>query len=283
MTTELNVMALEEKIRSLGYIPRRAEILALVAALLREGGPKVFLLEGPPGTGKTAFAEVVAKALEAHFVYTLLHSWSDDQELFCGVNVVAAVKGEANEVEQPGVLALTAQKSRQGLTVLCLDEVDKVQERTENLLLDFLQTGRVPVGPGRHLQADLDNLLVFLTSNRTRPLGAALLRRCRRVQMVPLSRDLQEELIVSKTGAPKGLVRVTLKVAHAMAQREGREPLSLQELTLLVRELLDVAQSAEDCRLILGGWVSFEGQLPSKADIAPLWGELSKIKREEVR
>jgi len=276
-------MALEEKIRSLGYIPRRAEILALVAALLREGGPKVFLLEGPPGTGKTAFAEVVAKALEAHFVYTLLHSWSDDQELFCGVNVVAAVKGEANEVEQPGVLALAAQKSRQGLTVLCLDEVDKVQERTENLLLDFLQTGRVPVGPGRHLQADLDNLLVFLTSNRTRPLGAALLRRCRRVQMVPLSRDLQEELIVSKTGAPKGLVRVTLKVAHAMAQREGREPLSLQELTLLVRELLDVARSAEDCRLILGGWVSFEGQLPSKADIAPLWGELSKIKREEVR
>jgi MoxR-like ATPase len=121
------------------------------------------ILIGPPGVGKTREAILHAKKTGGELVYHLLHQWSDADELFYGINVVAAVAGDADNVKQEGVLTRAARLSLTQRVTLCLDEIDKSTEATEALLLDFLQYGRVPVAPGVQMQANLSNISIFIT------------------------------------------------------------------------------------------------------------------------
>lgn len=264
------------------YIMRPEEESAVAAMLRPNGGIRAALLEGPPGCGKTALAEHVARAQGGALIYHLLHSWSDDQELCCGIDVAAAVEGAADRVRQPGVLALAAERSQSELVVLCLDELDKTMERVDNLLLDFLQTGRVPVRPGLHVQANQDNLLVFLTSNGARDFSDALLRRVRRVRMRPLPVEMLDRLAQERSGAPAGVVRCLRKAAFAVAEADGAV-LSVQELAHLCTDAWNVAKSAADVREYLAQWAargSAGAQAARSCDIGPVWAEIVKARRE---
>ena len=273
---------MKERFQQFGYMARTPELLALRSVLARPtGSVRAVLLEGSAGAGKTAFAEVTSKVLGGGYIYHLLHSWSDDQELFSGINVTAAVAGDVEAIQQDGVLAKAAKMSLSGEAdrpvVVCLDEVDKVQERTENLLLDFLQTGRVPIAPGQHIQGNVRNMLIFLTSNGMRPLSSPLLRRVRRVYMTPLSVEVVESILQKKTNLPSGIVRLARKVAYALAEMEGRIP-SLQEMENLLYEI-SIVETIEELQLAFGGWISFEKHIPDRNSIAPLWSEICKFRR----
>jgi len=280
-----------KKLLSAGYEPRREELLALAGALAHRGnghGARALLLEGPAGCGKTALAEAASKALGAPLVYHMLHSWSGDDDLFVGVDVAAAVAGEAEHVRQDGVLAHAARlSSEHDLVVVCLDELDKAPERVEALLLDWLQSGRVPVRPGEHLETRLDHVLVVLTSNGERELGDALLRRCRRVEMAPLPVETCVRLIAAEladavpVGDEVGIARLTWRAMRQIAEAESTT-LSLQEGVRCAAELCAVAESAADCRLILGGWAArqHEGrQTAARCNVSALWGELCTARR----
>ena len=207
-------------------------------------------------------------------VYRLLHSWSDDQELFRGINVAAAVAGDAANVVEPGTLAVAAALSTaHPLVVICLDEVDKAPERVEALLLDFLQSGRVPLSPREQLQANLQNLIVFVTSNDQRPLSEAFLRRCRRVRMSPLPLDTEARLVSERSGCKAGVARLIAKSA-AVVRALGKSTPALQEMTSCAQDIA-VCESAGDVKATLRGWLCKDpAEFAAVNAMAPaIWGE----------
>lgn len=236
-----------------GYEARPAELAALRFLINgRVAGARAMLLEGAPGVGKTFLGESLAKGQEWPLVFYQCHSWSSDQELFEGVNVAAAVAGDVDEVKQDGALLSAAKRSLGGRVVLVIDEIDKAPERVDALLLDFLQSGRVPCGGGKVVQGNLDNLLVFITSNQTRDPHPALVRRCRRLKMEPLPNETFDRLVAEKAEVGPALARQIRRLCKQAAAADGQET-SLQEAVNMGEELKFAASQIET-RLAAEGW-----------------------------
>ena len=238
-------------------------------------------------TGKTALAEAIASDHGAVFLYALLHSWSGADDLFAGISVSAAVAGDAANVTQPGILALAAEASQKNpLVVVCLDELDKAPESVEALLFDWLQSGRVPVKPGTHLQTRLERVLVIIASNGQRPHSEALIRRCRRLRMEPLPMELRVELAAARSGAPKGVVALVDRACQVIAQAEGNDALSLQEIANACREIWAVCESAQEVGEALASWAAHSDEAAQIVQTPPLrklcgsiWGEVLAHRR----
>ena len=244
------------------------------------------ILQGPPGTGKSAFAAAVADAIDASFVVYQCHSWTDADELFVGVDVQAAVAGDAESVRQEGVLVKVARMSATGMVVLLLDELDKAQERAEALLYDWLQTGRVPLRPGVHVQTNTDNVVCIITSNDQRTLSDALFRRAARVMMLPLPTTQQESLIASRTGLPASVVRTVWKLARAVANAEGNAALSVQEGARLASAAYNWAESSEDLQIFASQWAARTNKGREaihndlKRQVNTAWAEICRARKD---
>jgi len=268
-----NLQKMAGVFEEVGYFLRDAEAIALRGVMARGHG-MTLLLEGLPGVGKTFLAESSAKVIEANYLYYLCHSWTDDQELFAGIDVPAVVSGDTDNVRQLGILAQAALSSQKGMTVLCLDELDKTSDKVESLLLDFLQSGKVPVKPGEFLQANLENLLVFITSNNLRELTDPLLRRVRRVKMEPLPVMVVDSILSDRCSLPVGLVKVTRKIAFGLAEAEGYQ-VSVQEMTNLLEEI-KIATSKQEVAISVSGWSTRHNTPIAVGVIGPIWAELTK-------
>ena len=180
-----------EALRGTGYLADDA--LATVTFLaLRMQRP--LLVEGEPGTGKTALAEGIAAALDLPLIRLqcyegidatqALYDWDFPRQILhlraleaagSGADVEEAEKSLYEErflLARPVLAAL-----QQSPAVLLVDEVDRADDEFEAFLLEVLSTYQVTI-PELGTVAAATPPIVVLTSNRTRELHDALKRRC---------------------------------------------------------------------------------------------------------
>ncbi len=159
------------------------------------------MLEGEPGTGKTALAEALAQALDAELVRLqcyegidasqALYDWDFPRQVLHLRAVEAARNatsggGQPLDVEEVEhslyterfLLARPILRAlRSPNAVLLVDEIDRADDEFEAFLLEVLSTNAVTVPELGRIEAEHPPMVV-LTSNRTREVHDALKRRC---------------------------------------------------------------------------------------------------------
>ncbi len=199
------------------------------------------LVEGEPGTGKTALAEALAEGLDLQLIRLQCHEGIDaSQALYdwdfarqiLHLRTVEATRGdetvEAAEVEKSlfderFLLARPILRAlRESPAVLLVDEVDRADDEFEAFLLEVLSTNQVTIPEYGTVTAATPPIVV-LTSNRTREVHDALKRRC--LYHWIDHPGLEREIEIVRRRLPDVPPLLAEQVARATARLRAREDL----------------------------------------------------------
>ncbi len=175
--------------------------------MLDTGTLASLLFWGPPGTGKTSLARVVASHVDAAFV--------ELSAVTAGVRDVRAVIDEAGSRRQ-----VAARR-----TILFLDEIHRFNKAQQDALLHAVEAGTIV-------------LIGATTENPFFELNAPLLSRCRLVQLESLPEDAIERIVRRAVVDERGLagaVEVTHEaIAAILAAGDGDARAALNALEVAV-------------------------------------------------
>ena len=287
---DMTLERVREGLRAARYITTGRVETAVFLALALE---KPLLAEGPAGAGKTELGKVLAGMLGADLVRLqcyegldearALYEWNYQKQLLRIQADRAAGQGWEDVsghifsreflLERPLLHAITAPHR----VVLLIDEIDKADPEFEAFLLEVLSDFQVSVPELGTIRAR-QRPVVVLTSNRTRDLSEALVRRClhlfidfpgpeKEAEIVALKvPELDERLRQQVARFVAGLRRLDLRKAPSIAEtldwaralcalgvRELDAQTVRQTLSLIVKHEEDLRKAEGKVGALLGG------------------------------
>ena len=178
---------------------------SILRKAIAQGSIPSMILWGPPGTGKTTMAHIIAKTLKQDF-YTL-----------------SAINAGVKEVRE--VIAISAEK---GSSVLFIDEIHRFSKSQQDALLGAVEKGIV-------------TLIGATTENPSFEVNSALLSRCQVYVLRPLSADDLVKLLKHAMEHDEMLSnrKIELQETDALVRLSGGDARKLLNLFELVVQTND--------------------------------------------
>lgn len=251
--------------RELAEVVGQAHLLADSAAfrhIVESGQPVSMLLWGPPGTGKTTLARLVASHAEAAF------------------STLSATSAGVKDIRE--VLAAARQRlaTEEKRTVLFLDEIHRFAKNQQDALLPGVEDGTLilvgattenpyfEVNSPLMSRMTLFRLESLTQDDLTRLLTAALADEDRGLGQLglQLGEDAAAEL-ASRTGGDARQALNALEVAARMAQASGRDDITVDEVAeALQRRLVRYDKTGDSHYDVISAFIkSVRGSDPDAA------------------